>query len=212
MKKGKFIVIEGGEGSGKSVCLEYLRKKFKNRSDIIFTREPGGTNIGEQIREVLMDKNHEKMSVLTELFLFCASRSQHIEEKIKPMLLAGKNIISDRFDASTLAYQIYGRKRKDFEEIFNIFNNIAKDDIEPGAVIYLDVEPEVGLKRKHQSKDGFSTRFDEEKLGFHKRVREGFLAQCRTDKDNRWHLIPTTKMSEKEVKEKVLGITEKIIR
>lgn len=209
--KGKFIIIEGGEGVGKSVCLEYLRQQFSGRSDIIFTREPGGTEISEQIREVLMDKNHGKMTALTELFLFCASRAQHVEEKIKPALLTGKNIICDRFDPSTLAYQIYGRNRKDLEAAFLQLNNIAKDGVEPDAVIYLDVEPEVGLERKSKHRDGLCTRFDEEKLDFHKKVREGFLAQHESDKNGKWHLILTTKMSENEVKERVFKIVGQLV-
>lgn len=90
MKKGKFIAIEGGEGAGKTGVVDYLKKIFAHRADVIFTREPGGTIVGEKIREVLMDKSHQKILPLTELFLFCASRAQHIEEVVKPALLSGK--------------------------------------------------------------------------------------------------------------------------
>lgn len=217
MKKRKFVAIEGGEGAGKTGAMEFLRQKLANREDVIFTREPGGTVAGEEIRGVLMDKKHKEMSALTELFLFCASRAQHIEEVIKPALFSGKNVISDRFDASTIAYQIFGRERKDLTKVFETLNNIAKGGVSPDAIIYLDVEPEVGLKRRQKSAQGRHTRFDKETLDFHKRVRKGFLSQYRsfqTEKSknhSQWHLVPTTKISEKEVKEKVGNLVRKIL-
>lgn len=214
MKRGKFVVIEGGEGAGKTGVVNYLKEILGSHRDVIFTREPGGTEMGEKIREILMDKKHQKMLPLTEIFLFCASRAQHIEEVIKPALLAGKNVICDRFDGSTLAYQIFGRERKDLFEVFNQLNDIAKNGIEPDAVVYLDVEPEVGLERKQKSGEGRHTRFDAEELEFHTRVRNGYLKQYEESKagdKSSWRLIPTTRMSETEVKEKVLDIVENLL-
>lgn len=223
MKRGKFIVIEGGEGAGKGVCMSFLKEQLVCRDDIIFTREPGGTLMAEKIRELVLSKGNEEMLPLTELFLFCGARAQHVNELIKSALESGKNVICDRFEASTFAYQIFGRQRPEYIEVFNQLNNIAKAGLELDAVIYLDVEPEVGLERKAKSKDGHCTRFDEEKLEFHKRVREGFLTQFKQAVDKeiktrkigkkniRWVLIPTTEMSEKKEKDKVLEIVQEIL-
>lgn len=202
-QKGKFIVIEGGEGAGKGICIEYLKKKFSENNSIVFTREPGGTDISEKIRAVLMDKTNKSMSVLTELFLFCAARAQNVDELIKPAILGGKHIISDRFDMSTIAYQIFGRKRKNVMETFSLLNNVAKSKIVPDLVIYLDINPEVGLERKNKSTEGHCTRFDEEKLEFHRRVRDGYLSQFKNaNKKNfpEWVKLDVAKLSEDETK------------
>ncbi len=208
MAKGKFIVFEGPEGSGKSSCLNYLRERFSNRNNVIFTREPGGTKVGEEIRAVLMDKNNKNMSVLTELFLFCAARAEHVENLIMPALESKNHVISDRFDASTVAYQIFGRNRHEFSEIFNRINYLAKSGLEPDLTIYLDVDPSVGILRKRKSADGLITRFDEEEMEFHTRVRRGFLQQYHESKryKKNWRLIDTTRKKEKEVKGEVLKI------
>ncbi|MCR4283731.1 MAG: dTMP kinase [Parcubacteria group bacterium] len=215
MKKGKFIVIEGGEGAGKGMVMAFLREKLALRDDVVFTREPGGTPVAEKIREVLMDKENKNTSVLAELFLFCSARAQHVDELVRPSLEAGKIVISDRFDMSTLAYQIYGRQRPTFQKIFILLNDIAKTGLRPDSVIYLDVDPVVGLERKHKSDEGHCTRFDVENLSFHERVRAGYTAQYKEaikDRSNpAWFLVATTKMAEKEVKKTVWGIVEKTV-
>ncbi len=212
---GKFIVLEGGEGAGKGICIRMLKEKFADRDDVIFTREPGGTEIAEKIRTLLLSKDNKEMLPLTELFLFCGARAQHVEEKIRPALEKGNIVISDRFDASTIAYQIFGRQRPQYLKAFEALNKIAKAGIEPDAVIYLDVNPRVGLERKRKSQDGLCSRFDEEELDFHHRVREGYISQClraAKEKNNPvWHLVPTSEMSEKEVKDEVWEIVKKII-
>lgn len=215
-KCGKFIVLEGGEGAGKGVCMSFLKDKLFGRDDIIFTREPGGTPMAEKIRTLLLDKCNAGMLPLTELFLFCGTRAQHVNELIKPVLKSGKNVICDRFEASTVAYQIYGRQRPEYIEVFNQLNGIAKAGLEPNAVIYLDVNPRVGLERKRKSQDGLSSRFDEEELGFHERVREGFVSQCLKAIEGKisnpvWHFIPTSETSEKEVNDMVWQIVKKIL-
>ena len=216
-KSGKFIVLEGCEGAGKGVCIQMLKEKLSGRDDVIFTREPGGTTISEKIRMLLLSKDNSAMLPLTELFLFCGARAQHVEEKIRPALESGKIVISDRFDASTIAYQIFGRQRPQYLKIFKILNGIAKAGLEPDAVIYLDVNHRIGLERKRKRQDGLCTRFDEEELGFHHRVREGYVAQCSRAIGREkgsvpvWHFVPTSEFSEKEVKEKVWEIVKKIL-
>jgi len=213
MKKGKFIVIEGGEGAGKGAMISFLKEKLSERDDVIFTREPGGTPVAEKIRAVLMDKENKETSVLTELFLFCAARAQHIDELIRPSLETGKIVISDRFDVSTQAYQIYGRDRVKLRKIFILLNDIAKRGLSPDTVIYLDVEPEVGLERKHKSDEGHCTRFDVENMEFHRRVHFGYLKQFQESVQRKsspaWWMISTTRMTEREVKEKIWEIVKK---
>lgn len=200
MQKGKFIVIEGGEGSGKGMCIEFLKKMLEGRSNIVFTREPGGTPTAEAIRSVVLNKGLTGMLPLTELFLFCAARAQHITELVRPALLAGKHVVCDRFDVSTLAYQIYGRQQEALMTEFYRLNSIAKARIDVDHVIYLDVSPKVGLARKAKSTDGICTRFDEEKIEFHERVRNGFKSQHDFQTGDRvagfpvWHVIDTEAM------------------
>lgn len=212
MERGKFIVIEGGEGAGKGMCIEYLKEQIGERKNVFFTREPGGTLISEQIRSVLMDSFNKEMTPLTELFLFCGARAQHVEQLIRPTIEKGGNIICDRFDCSTIAYQIFGRERFDLEGCFHRLNLIAKTDIEPDIIIYLDVDPEIGLLRRTKSQEGRHTRIDKEELEFHIRVREGYVRQYNEslNKNNAlWHRIDTTLMIENTVKNEVLSLVIK---
>lgn len=221
-KEGKLIVLEGGEGSGKSAMIKFLKRILSARQDIIFTREPGGTKTGANIRKILMDKKNKEITGLTELFLFCADRAQHISEVIIPALKSGKHVITDRFDRSTIAYQVVARGIGDLNT-FNQLNSIAKKDIQPDAIIWLDVTPRVGLERKSKSKEGKCTRFDDENLRFHTRVRRGFKkygggtfgGNYKRTNDGRyiniWHRINTTFKSEEEVKQDVLNLVKKIL-
>lgn len=212
MNRGKIIVIEGGDGAGKGSVISSLRQKFSGYGNVIFTREPGGTEIGEAIRSVLMDKKHTKITPLTELLLFCASRAQHVEELIRPAIADGKIVISDRFWYSTFAYQICGRILQ-FHNLFQRLHNVIVGSLSP-IVIYLDVEPEIGLQRRASSIEG-CTRFDLEELAFHKRVREGFLFLARVSNGKRikhgWYVINTTNISESEACEQVWQIVKEIL-
>src|SRR3989344_4362909 len=214
-KMGKFIVLEGGEGAGKGVVMADLRQRLAGRDDVIFTREPGGTKIAEKIRTLLLSKGNEAMLPLTKLFLFCGARAQHVNELIKPALESGKNVISDRFSYSTVAYQIFGRVKGELFQICEQLNFIATGGLKPDAVIYFDVESGIGLERKAKSKDGHCTRFDKENFEFYAMARIGYLEQYRRymeEKSNPvWHLIETTVTSEQEVKEKAWGIVKKIL-
>ncbi|GMQ95015.1 MAG: dTMP kinase [Patescibacteria group bacterium] len=182
MPRGKFIAIEGGEGSGKTKNIEYLKKALGGEG-IVFTREPGGTLVAEKIRELLFSKDpNEEMEVETELLLFFAARIQHIKKLIIPALESGKHVICDRFNFSTYAYQVVARGRRDLEDTFHVLDAFARGGIiknrkwihtiEPNLYIFLDVSPRVGLARV-ASRGEETTRFDEESLDFHKRVAEG---------------------------------------
>jgi len=185
---GKFIVFEGGEGTGKSTQIELLGKKLiENGFNVFKTREPGGTNcpISEQIRKVLKDPANRDMCPETELFLFLASRAQHVKREIVPHLERGDVVISDRFFGSTLAYQHFGRGLFNLDEVKKI-NDFATDGLEPDLTVLLDIAPEQGLARiKDKIKND---RLDSEALEFHNKVRTGYLTLAKIRPN--WAIIP----------------------
>lgn len=172
MKKGLFISVEGPDGSGKSTQLENIKKYFDDRGlDYVFTREPGGTAIGERIREIILDNNCSEMEDMTEAMLYAASRAQHVREKIKPALASGKIVICDRFVDSSLAYQGYGRGLGEAVEIINSF---AIDGCMPDLTILMKLDPEVG-KHRVEERSVQQDRLEMEKAAFHRAVYEGYL-------------------------------------
>ncbi|MBC7329205.1 dTMP kinase [bacterium] len=166
--KGLFIVIEGGEGAGKSTQAELLYRSLSQRFPAVLTREPGGTSLGERIRQLLLDPALRPINPRAELFLFLAARAQHIEEVIKPALMEGKIVISDRFSLSSLAYQGFGRGLD--LPLLEEMDAFARQGISPHLTIYIDIPPEEGMKRLSTL-----TPFEGEPMEFHKRVREGYL-------------------------------------
>ncbi|MFD0677082.1 MULTISPECIES: dTMP kinase [unclassified Paenibacillus] len=174
MQKGYFFTVEGCEGAGKTSVItlasEYLASKGY---EIVTSREPGGIEIAEQIRSVILDKKNTLMDGRTEALLYAAARRQHLVEKVVPSLLAGKIVICDRFIDSSLAYQGYARGLG-IQEVLAI-NNFAIDNVLPDLTLYLDVDPQVGLKRIHAHEDREINRLDLESLAFHQQVREGYL-------------------------------------
>jgi dTMP kinase len=185
--QGKFIVFEGGEGTGKTTQIQLLADKLKqNGFNVYLTREPGGMGcpIAEKIRALLKDPENRDMTPETELFLFLASRAQHVKKVIIPHLERGDIVVCDRFFGSTFAYQHFGRGLFNLDEVKKI-NDFAIHGLEPDLTILLDLPPEEGLKRIESEikKD----RFDSEKLEFHKKVRTGYLTLAKI-KPN-WTLI-----------------------
>lgn len=167
-----FITFEGPEGSGKTSILAKLKEKFANEgTDIITTREPGGGVISEEIRKIILNKEHTVMDPWTEVLLYIASRRQHLVEKVFPELNTDKVIICDRFSDSTLAYQGYGRKL-DINKI-NSIQDMAFDNFKPNLTILFDVSPEVGLQRIQQ-RQSENDRLDKETLEFHQLVYQGY--------------------------------------
>jgi dTMP kinase len=182
-----FITFEGGDGCGKSFQSRALyRKLMREAIPAILIREPGGTPLGEKIRRLLKQRSDMAISPLTELMLFNASRSQLVADVVQPALKAGKCVICDRFSDSTLAYQSYGRGL-DFNTIEEI-NRLASQGLKPDITFLLDVPPEVGLSRKKKVQED---RFDREAIGFHQKVREGFL-QLANKEPQRWVVIEAT--------------------
>lgn len=170
--KGFFITFEGTEGSGKTTVIEkveqyYLEKGYK----VIRTREPGGSKIAEDIRNVILDVNNTAMDSITEAMLYAASRRQHLVEKVTPYLEKGYIVLCDRFIDSSLAYQGYARGLG-IDKVYQL-NLIATNGILPDVTIYIDVKPEVGLSRiKNNNRE--ENRLDKESIKFHENVYEGY--------------------------------------
>ncbi|MCS0791087.1 dTMP kinase [Cytobacillus pseudoceanisediminis] len=174
MKKGKFITVEGPEGAGKTTIIDMLASNLaKEGYQVLQTREPGGIEIAEQIRSVILDKNNTKMDPRTEALLYAAARRQHLAEKVKPAMDKGYIILCDRFIDSSLAYQGYARGLG-IDEVYSI-NSFAIEGMMPELTLYFDIEPEAGLDRINQHKGREVNRLDLEKLDFHHKVREGYL-------------------------------------
>lgn len=169
-----FITFEGGEGSGKTTCINRVVETLKQQGrDIVLTREPGGTPISEEIRNVILDKKNTDMDPRTEALLYAASRRQHIIQKILPSLKEGKIVISDRFLDSSLAYQGVARGLG-IDEIYKV-NQYATEGLEPDITFFFDIVPEEGLKRIAANASREVNRLDIEKLSFHHDVRNAFL-------------------------------------
>lgn len=190
--KGKLITFEGGEGSGKTYGVQFAKKILeKQGKKVMVTHEPGGTKIADKIRDIILLENKEKLVPEAELFLFLASRAQHMQEKIIPALNKGYIVLCDRFSGSTLAYQAYARKVLDIKDIRRM-DQIARYGIDPDLVLYLDTDPKIGLARRKKATDIKKlTRIDKEKLEFHKKVRSGFLKLLKTEKN--WIKIDSNK-------------------
>jgi dTMP kinase len=180
-----FITLEGPEGSGKTSHIPYLVEFFREKGHVVFpTREPGGTSIGEQIREVLHSLKNTEMHPRTETLLYQAARAQFVEQVIKPRLAMGEIVLSDRYYDSTIAYQGYGHQQ-DLEQVRALVR-YATGGLIPDLTILLDVDVEVGLKRK-QNADEWN-RLDAYTVDFHRRVHAGYLEMVAQEPD-RWRVV-----------------------
>lgn len=169
MSRGLFITFEGGDGSGKSTQIEKLCTYLKDKGyDVVLSREPGGTSIGEKIRTIILDPENSEMDYMTEAFLYAASRAQHVAQVIKPALEAGKFVICDRFVDSSVAYQGYARGLGD--SVMNI-NEYAIGDCMPDLTILLKLDPKKGKKRISTREED---RIELEKIDFHQKVFDGY--------------------------------------
>ena len=171
MKKGLFITLEGPDGSGKSTVAKLLHEYIDGLGILnAFTREPGGTAIGEDIRKILLDNDNYEMTSRTEALLYAAARAQHAEEKIQPLLDNDYIVLSDRYVLSSLAYQGHSRGLG-IETIMEI-NEFAMGDTYPDLVLFFDVDPEIALSRKYINREG--DRLENEGKEFHNKTYEGY--------------------------------------
>lgn len=174
--QGKFISFEGPDGAGKTSVLGQIKSDLEAElgpEQVMYTREPGGNHISEQIRRVLFSPENTDMDGRTEALLFAAARRQHIVSEILPGLKAGKVILCDRYVDSSIAYQGAGRHLGE-EDIWQM-NQFAIDGLLPDLTIYLDIESEIGLRRIAEHRSNQVNRLDKEKLAFHQTVRQSYL-------------------------------------
>lgn len=180
-----FITLEGPEGSGKTSHIPHLVEFLREKGYTVFpTREPGGTSIGEQIREVIHDLKNVEMHPRTETLLYQAARAQIVEQVIRPRLAAGEIVLSDRYADSTIAYQGYGHQQ-DLEQVRALIR-YATGGLVPDLTILLDLDVEVGLKRKTRQDEW--NRLDAYTVDFHRRVRAGYLEMVKLD-PARWSVV-----------------------
>lgn len=203
-----FISFEGIEGSGKTTQIHHMDKFFQNNGqDCVITREPGGTRIGEKIRAILLDPASKNMDPLTELLLYTADRAQHIKEFVSPFLSAGKTVLCDRFYDATVVYQGFARGLD--IGLIDKLHNLLFENLKPDITILLDLPPEKGLSRAWKQiesgdRKNVETRFEEEKLSFHNKVRSGYLDLARLE-PGRFRVIDAS-MDENQVRNEIIKI------
>lgn len=197
---GKFITLEGPDGSGKTSVMDGIKKFLdSNNINYITTREPGGVKIAESIRDVILDVENTEMDPHSEALLYAASRSQHFHQKVVPALEQGTVVICDRFIDSSLAYQGHARGLG-IDEVYEI-NKFGIGNKLPDATIFIDVPPSVGLKRL-SGRERIADRLDLEDLSFHERVYEGYMIISNKYSD-RFKVIDGTQSKEKVIEDAI---------
>lgn len=177
---GRFITLEGGEGAGKSSSLEFVAGLLRQSGlEAEVTREPGGTLLAEAIRALLVQPSQEPMPPMTELLLMFAARADHLERRIRPALHAGRWVVCDRFTDASYAYQGSGRGLG--SGTVATLEALVQGELRPDLTLLFDVEPEVGLRRAGTR--GRPDRFEAERLGFFRRVRDGYLERAKAEPD-----------------------------
>lgn len=204
MAKGKFIVLDGPDGSGKGTEIALLKKELLE-SSVLFTHEPGATKRGQDIRKILLisDKTHP----LSDFFLFWADRVSHVEEIIRPALNSGTHVISDRFDSSTFAYQIIADARPEFLGLFKEARKIVLRDCFPDAYIFLDL-PALIIKKRIEGDKTKRTRYDIKPPEYHEKVIEGFKKFASDFKPS---FMIDSDRPPKEVHDDILPLVRKIL-
>jgi len=199
LKRGLFITFEGTEGAGKSSLMRALSKLLKkNKIKHITTREPGGPPLSEKIRSLILK---EKMTPVTEIFLYEAARSEHIAKTIKPALAKKMWVICDRFTDSTLAYQAHARGLP-WKKV-KMLNDYATQGLRPHLKVFIDIDPALGLKRAQEK-----NRFEKEGLHFQKKVKKGFLKSIRENK-KKWVILKPKKDPPEVLAQKVFDAIKK---
>ncbi len=207
MNSGCMIVCDGSNGAGKSTVIKSINEYLLSLGrEVVLTREPGGTEIGEKIREIILSPDTPEMCDTTELMLFAASRAQHVREKIIPSIKSGKVVLSDRFDSATVSFQHYARGLP--LSLINTLNDLALDGFKADMTIILDLDPRVGLERVNMRGNGLD-RLEMEELEFLDKARNGYLEQASKD-PARFAIVDASQPLE-VVLEDVLSIVKRIV-
>lgn len=210
MKKGLFITFEGGEACGKSTQIKLFKEYIQTRQDkdnFVFIREPGGTILGEKIRDLLLNFRQDAPTAKAELLLFLASRAHLYEKVLKPALEQGKIVVADRFYDSTVAYQGFARQIMPAQEILEL-NKMILNSLTPDLTFYLEIKPEIAFKRKG---DDLLDRMESEPLEFHQKVYEGYRFMAEKEK-NRFAVIDAAQSIEEiqsQIRQKACNLIEK---
>lgn len=182
---GKFITFEGGEGTGKSTQLRLLADYLTQKGiENIQTKEPGGTEIGLELRRILVTGDKDKMDAVAEALMYYADRRIHLTKKIWPALEKGEWVLSDRFADSTVAYQYYGYEKRIPKDLLDDLYKISVGDFKPDLTLILDLDPEIGLARSMKKASGMvqkETRHESRGLKFHQNLRAGFLEMAKAE-------------------------------
>ncbi len=198
-----FITFEGIEGSGKTTQIRLLLTWLRGRGHrVLHTREPGGTAIGDRIRSILLDPAHTEMTPEAEILLYSAARAQIVREVILPHLQQGWIVICDRYYDSTLAYQGYGHGLS--LDDLRYITRFATGGLKPTLTIYLDLAPEIGLRRKAQTPEEWN-RFEQKELDYHRRVRQGYL-ELAAQEPERWLVLDADRapdLIQQEIRDRV---------
>jgi len=205
--KGRFIVFEGGEGAGKSTQISNAQSFLEDHEvPFVTTREPGGTGVGELIRSILLDKTLDQMHMHTELLLMFAARAEHLQKKIMPALAAGQWVLCDRFTDASYAYQGYGRGVP--TDRLEVLENWVQGALRPDLVVILDIDVKAGLERV--AKRGEKDRFEEERMEFFEKVRNGYLQRAKANP--KAYAIVDAAQSEQRVTKDLIAVLEPMIK
>lgn len=209
MKNGYFITFEGGEACGKSTQVKKLKEyisTLKNKYDFLFVREPGGTPLTDKIRRLLLNYEEDKPLPMTELLLFCATRVENVEKRVKPAIQQGKVVIADRFYDSTIAYQGMARGIMSAQNILTLTKKII-GPLKPDLTFYLKISPSEAFKRK--AKMGEMDRIEKEGLDFHEKVAKGYNFISNIEKE-RFYCLDATKEPDIIFNEIITVLKEKL--
>lgn len=208
MNSGFMIVCDGSNGAGKSTVIKAINDYLLSQGrEVVLTREPGGTPIGEKIRDVLLNPDTPEMCDTTELMLFAAARAQHVHEKILPSIKNGKVVLSDRFDSATMSFQHYARGLP--LNLIQQLNSIALNGFQADMTIILDLDPRIGLDRVNSRGEGLD-RFEMQNLEFLDKARHGYIKQTLADPLH-FSIVDASQPLEKVI-EDTLSIVKKLLR